>query len=147
MTPSLRKALHKTTRTTPSLPASFAYSPRPLPCLYPTGFVQQRPPDLDDHKDDQSTMTMVQAGRRHASLAALVLLGLQLTTTMAFVFPASSLSTPSQGTSWSWSSWFGGKRERGTHHCTLMTHPGTCSRFPLPHSPLTYQDHHRLGSR
>jgi len=53
MTPSLRKALHKTTRTTPSLPASFAYSPRPLPCLYPTGFVQQRPPDLDDHKDDQ----------------------------------------------------------------------------------------------
>jgi len=96
----------QTTRTTPSLTASLGYSPHPLSCLSFTGFVSQRPQDLELHRDDQSTMTMMmqQAGRRHGSLAALALLGLQLTTTLAFVFPSSSLSTPSQGTSLGWSS-------------------------------------------
>jgi hypothetical protein len=81
--------------------------------------------DADDHKDDQSTMMMMMhAGRRHASLAALVLVGLRLTMTIAFVFPSSSLCTPFQGTVSGWLPWVVIGRERGTHCCTRMTHPG-----------------------
>ena len=108
----LPKHAPQNTRTTPSLTASFGYLSCPLPCLSFAGFVSQPLLDTEHYKDDQSTMTMMmqQAGRRHASLAAFALLGLQLTTTMAFVFPASSLSAPSQGRSLGWSPLFLGRK-------------------------------------